>query len=257
MTERFQIGPVASAAFARHRLTSLALVFSNVIPLIGVLFFGWLVFDVVLLYWIENVIIGVFNLVKIICCFPSVDGDADQSSEASPSNLGVKTTAQQQAAEAAQASMESGLGSQLIKFFLVPFFTFHYGMFCFVHGVFIVNILDPETEGLGNPFAAASELLRFAWFAIAVLGMLVSHGVSLIHNFFLKGKYRHTHPFILMFSPYGRIVLLHIVILFGAFLTMALGSPIWLLVLFVVLKTIFDLAIHLAAHTMTADPKLS
>jgi len=252
LTEQIQIGKFVSAAYDRHRLTSLALVFSNVIPLIGVLFFGWLIFDVVLLYWIENVIIGVFNLIKIICCFPSLEADTNQVGSSSRQNLSEES---HPGVQAAHAAIESGLAGQLVKVFLVPFFTVHYGMFCFVHGVFIVNILDPDTEGFANPFAAAAEKLQVAWFAIAVLGMLASHGVSLVSNFFLKGKFRRTQPFILMFSPYGRIVLLHIVILFGAFLTMSLGSPIWLLVLFVVLKTIFDLVIHLAAHSITAAPE--
>jgi len=35
-----------------------ALVLVNVIPLFGVVFFGWSLFEVVVLYWVENLIIG-------------------------------------------------------------------------------------------------------------------------------------------------------------------------------------------------------
>ena len=49
---------------------------------------------------------------------------------------------------------------------------------------------------------------------------------------------------ILMMRPYGRIIVLHITIILGAFLTMALGDPLWLLVVLVVLKSLVDLAMH-------------
>ena len=39
-----------------------ALVIANAIPLVGVLFLGWTVFPLVLLYWLENVVVGGFNV---------------------------------------------------------------------------------------------------------------------------------------------------------------------------------------------------
>ncbi len=44
--------------------------------------------------------------------------------------------------------------------------------------------------------------------------------------------------------PYGRIVALHITIIFGAFLTLAFGSTLGLLVVLVIMKTGADLALH-------------
>jgi hypothetical protein len=38
---------------------------------------------------------------------------------------------------------------------------------------------------------------------------------------------------------------LHIAILFGAFLTMALGSPVGILLILVLLKTVMDVKLHL------------
>ena len=42
-----------------------ALVIANAIPLVGVLFIGWTVFPLVFLYWLENVVIGGFNVAKL------------------------------------------------------------------------------------------------------------------------------------------------------------------------------------------------
>ncbi len=47
-----------------------------------------------------------------------------------------------------------------------------------------------------------------------------------------------------MMRPYGRIIVLHIAIIFGGFLTMALGDPTWMLVILILLKTLVDLAMH-------------
>ena len=45
----------------RERLTAVVLIVANAVPLSGVLLFGWKVFPLILLYWLENVIVGAFN----------------------------------------------------------------------------------------------------------------------------------------------------------------------------------------------------
>ena len=51
-----------------------------------------------------------------------------------------------------------------------------------------------------------------------------------------------------MFMPYGRVILLHIAILIGGLVSLLLGSPIYLLFLLVVGKTVIDLALHDYEH---------
>ena len=46
--------------------TVLALVAANLIPLAGALFFGWDLGTIMLLYWAESAIIGLFNIGKMI-----------------------------------------------------------------------------------------------------------------------------------------------------------------------------------------------
>ena len=53
----------------------------------------------------------------------------------------------------------------------------------------------------------------------------------------------------LMHQPYGRVIVLHIAILGGGFLVMALGSPVAGLALLVVLKIALDVRAHLKQHT--------
>jgi|GEM_PF-5144901 len=56
-----------------------------------------------------------------------------------------------------------------------------------------------------------------------------------------------------MFRPYGRIVLLHVCIIFGGIVIMFLGSPMMLVVLLMVGKTVVDMAVHVASHPGQPD----
>ena len=146
--------------------------------------------------------------------------------------------------------------------FLVPFFSFHYGMFCFVHGVFVFALLSGDGPFGGNggpgfdPFDMQGSVLAAIsenqlW--LAILALAASHLYSFFHNYLGKGEYQATTFSQLMTKPYGRIVVLHLALLFGAFLILALGSPILLLLILVVGKTGLDLKLHLREHQQQAD----
>lgn len=188
-----------------------ALVLANLVPLVGVLAWGWEVFPLVLLFWCENVIVGVFNVVKMLLAEP-----------------------QQRLA-------------WLMKLFLIPFFCVHYGLFTLVHGVFVAGFFGGAFR-VGAPSPGAD----FFWQAIeqhhlqwAVIGLALSHGFSFVVNYLGRGEYRRAHVQQLMGQPYGRVVVLHLTILGGAFLMAALRSPTAGLVLLVVLKIVLDLRAHL------------
>ena len=53
-----------------QRASAIVLVLANLVPLFGVLLFDWQVFDIVLLYWVENVVIGLVNVVRMLICGP-------------------------------------------------------------------------------------------------------------------------------------------------------------------------------------------
>ena len=55
---------------ARMTPPVLALVAANLVPLYGVLFLGWEVFQVVLLFWMENVVVGVFFILRLLTARP-------------------------------------------------------------------------------------------------------------------------------------------------------------------------------------------
>ena len=42
-----------------------ALIIANLVPLVGVLWFGWDVWGILIIYWLENGIVGLFNVLKM------------------------------------------------------------------------------------------------------------------------------------------------------------------------------------------------
>ena len=80
----------------------IALMTANLVPLIGVVFLGWDAASIVLLYWIENLIVGIFNVLRMFL---------------------VKVESR---------------SKQFQKLFMIPFFCIHFGGFCAVHGFFLL-----------------------------------------------------------------------------------------------------------------------
>ena len=144
----------------------------------------------------------------------------------------------------------------------------HYGMFTAIHGFFVVAIFSKDNQG--PPMDDTTWPCFFAFIQIfagfikhimmsvptevrlAFLTLFISHGVSFIYNYLIKGEYARINPANLMGQPYVRVVVMHITILGGGFLTMALGSPAALLLILIVLKTAIDVKFHLREHKKAA-----
>ena len=56
------------------RLSLVALIVANLVPLFGVLLWDWDVFLLLLLFWAENVIIGIFGIARLIVARVSDSG---------------------------------------------------------------------------------------------------------------------------------------------------------------------------------------
>lgn len=196
--------------------TALALIAANLLPLYGVLALGWEVFALVLLFWLENVVIGVLYVARMLCADP---GD---------------------------------VALWLFKLVLVPFFCVHYGMFTAIHGVFVFSLFgDGRFESAADGLwllDAAVRAVRALGLGPACVALAASHAFSFGWNYLRGGEFRGASPQQLMGQPYGRVVVLHLAIIGGGFAVIALGSPVWALVVLLVLKIAFDLKAHLREH---------
>jgi len=130
----------------------------------------------------------------------------------------------------------------ILKMVFVPFFAIHYGGFTAGHGLLVFFIFYKFSGCLWE------EAIRLLEMTIAVLALFISHGISFVYNYLHKREFTSANLFKLMFSPYGRVVVMHIAILGGGILIMTINSPAAFLLVFVVLKTFLDLTLHLRSH---------
>jgi hypothetical protein len=206
------LGETSTADWRRPSV--IALLLANLAPVAGVFIFHWEVFPLMFLFWSENVIVGIFNVLRMIF---------------------------------AMFFRERVLPA-------IPFFCVHYGMFTFVHGFFIMEIFGggvKQFENFFNPLDPGTywqifwQIMRENHLGWAVLGLAVSRGISFVTNYVGQGEYRRITAMQLMWQPYGRIVVLHIALLGGGILIKAGHSPVAGLLLLIALKIFLDLAGHL------------
>jgi hypothetical protein len=213
--ERYLPQPARGAEVGTHWPSGLALVAANLLPLYGVVVLGWEVFPLMLLFWLENVIVGVLNAARMLCVDPH-----DVSQWAA-------------------------------KLVLVPFFCVHYGMFTAIHGVFVLSFFGADAFGRVDGLQVldvAGRAVQELGLGVAVLALAASHLFSLFWNFLGRGEFRRATVPALMMQPYGRVVVLHLAIIGGGFAAAALGSPAWALVVLLALKVGLDLRAHLKEH---------
>ncbi len=215
-----------------------ALIAANLIPLAGVLFLGWSVWSILVLYWIENGIVGVINIMKMVRA------------------QGPDTTDR---TAIAQNPVPSSA-----KIALIPFFVIHYGLFWFVHGIFVLSLpvftgmfADPLTSfgedstGFFFPFEdpdPGRPGLDGGALLFGAVALAISHGVSFVWNFLRGGEYRRVSAARQMFAPYGRLFALHLTIIVGAIAVIFTGAPAAAVAILVAAKTALDLGFHLNEH---------
>ncbi|MDD5643976.1 MAG: DUF6498-containing protein [bacterium] len=197
------------------RPSTIALVAANMVPVYGVFFLGWTVFPLMLLFWLENIIMGFFNILRLIIC--------------SPGNIKL----------------------WFAKIFFIPFFCVHYGMFTAIHGIFIIVLFGRESLK-HSPFSDTGRIIQIVKsedLTYAIFVLFLSHAFSYFWNFVGKKEYLKYTPEELMTKPYGRIAILHITIILGGFFAMAFRSAVPALILLIVIKIIADVNSHIKDHS--------
>jgi hypothetical protein len=229
---------------ATSSTTSVVLLIAfNLVPLVGVIAWGWNVSTILVLYWLENGIVGVLNVPKILLA---------------------------QGAPPAMAVTATGLGPAS-KIGTAGFFVLHYGIFWLVHGIFVFTLpmfgsmRDVVTEpfGVGVGFGVGFEgtlipgdptsAVDATAVTIGVIGLAISRGASFVVNYLGRREYLTISPQQQAFAPYPRLVILHVTIIIGAFVSLLIGSPVGAIVALVVVKTVMDLGFHVREHAAIAE----
>ncbi|MFZ1626636.1 MAG: DUF6498-containing protein [Candidatus Moraniibacteriota bacterium] len=194
---------------------SLSLIGANFFPLAGALFFGWPLSGIIFLYWMENVVIGIFNIARMTRSTAAVSPPNTFRMNGRPYVPGMKRL-------------------------LIFFFILHYGLFTLIHGVFV-------SVAFGQPEIGALDFL------VAFGSLFVSHGISYQSNFIGQKEYERISAPELFIHPYKRIIVLHLTVLVGGMLAQLISVPLVAAVFLICLKTAVDLAIHLWEHRKFAS----
>ncbi len=194
----------------KFRLSILPLIIVNLLPVIGVIYWGWSLTVLVIIYWLENLIVGFFNILKMALSFGNV---ADKAKS-------------------------------------IIFFCFHYGLFWVVHGLFMLLFLIPvisNSPSIGDHTVNASFDMSIKW---VLLSLFLSHLFSFLTNFMRWGRALKLPPEAQMFLPYGRVMTMHILILGSAFLADRWSGSLVVLTLLITLKIIADVISHMVMNNI-------
>lgn len=190
-------GGVLLGLFRRPPL--LLVLILNLVPVAGVLWAGWSPLQLLLLYWIENVAVGVFNYLKL--------RDYEAHKPASPPE----------------------------PFKISSFFAMHYGMFTLVHGIFALVV---GTLFAGTPVSPGGRL-DWLGFGTAALSFALIHFTDWLHWRKAQGWNQGSADG-QMFAPYGRVIVMHLTVLGGAFILATTHAPVAYIALLAVLKTVIE-----------------
>ena len=119
------------------------------------------------------------------------------------------------------------------------FFLFHYGFFHFVYSIFLISILADL------PGTVDFEIIR------PFIGLLIINIIFSSISDIKRDSLAPPASMAVMFQPYLRIVPMHLLIIFG-FNTEASGLH-WAFMLFIFLKTIADLIMHIVVNRTWRD----
>ena len=216
---------------AIHNFPVISLIVANLVTIVLAILGNWDLATVLFIYWSQSIIIGIFTVISI---------------------LGADSTAL--AADLDKPIQERGgterFSPQLVWLYkcgLAGFFTLHYGLF---HVAYFSFIVESDLFGPVN---------------FADPGIWLSCGLFFANHLYSHIRYRHEGPqgagFINeeFFSPYQRIIPMHLTIIFGSIVVLglqvfAIESTMPVLVLFLVLKTRSDISAHLIKHAREEHP---
>jgi len=195
-------------------ISDLILMAANLIPIAGVWFGGWDARQMFLVYCLESIILGGFNVIKMaIVTFVKKKDIWDNG---------------------------NGTSAKVGGIFFILFFMVHYGMFVFIQTTMFAAVsgLDKAVSGpigflLHVPQILSPEAQLMLYIFIA------AYGLKMLTDFILSGEYKTTDLGLLMFQPYGRIFIQQLVVILGSFFLM-FGAVKIFMIIFVGIKLYFE-----------------
>lgn len=201
------------------------MVYVNALFLLGLLIVGYVsALAVVMAYFIESIILGVFNAVK----------------------MGFSTS---------YANRIEGGGSA--NYSLILFFCFHYGFFIAIQSIFVFSFFEMEGGLFKEPFALIqnySDLLKLEGMWLLIASIVFTNLLAFVMNFLAEKRYTEFTANELMSKPYLRIFVQQFVVILSGFFLVFLKAGMIAAVLLILFRLALDLfLIGLRENTEALD----
>jgi hypothetical protein len=200
-------------------LRTLILLIGNLLPLAGVVLWGWDAFLLLMLYWMETVIVAFWTVVQIRLSAPGAAGTLTAN--------GVRKV--------------TAPGS------LAAFFALHSGLFIGVHLLFLWVLFSGDWYARTGFFGFFTHAIGAEALWIPLLFLFFARGAMALNDGLWRRQRRPDSPEAaekkmdgILIGLYGRIVAMQIAIIAGAWFARAIGS-IFPLILLIVCKTAAEL----------------
>lgn len=175
------------------------------IPVYGVWFEGWNASQIFLVYCLETVIIGIFNVAKMLIV-----------------NFLVPST---------YISNTLTASGKLRGLFYIIFFIFHYGIFVFVQTQIFFSVSGIiNTDSIFGSYAAVPEALGHDG-KLLLLIFVAYYTLHSMYNFIVSVKNKTVSLSRLMIQPYGRIFVQQFVVILGSMFLVFSVHNIFILIL--------------------------
>lgn len=91
----------------------------------------------------------------------------------------------------------------------------------FIHLMFIILLF-----GVIPATASDSQVFDLGAIFLGTVSLILSHWVSYQTNFIQKSEYKEVTPHQLFFSPYRRIIVMHMTVIFGGLFVQSTGQSV-------------------------------
>lgn len=204
----------------RTNISRLAIVAANLVPLVMVLLGRWGVAEVLLLYWLETGIVGLFTILKVLFARAPVPHHEPVTLQQMKTAPWAKTLP--------LALADWGL---LGKLLLSLFFSFPYVMWMALQGLILYIFL-----AITGPYGWPLYAVRWGFVCL-----FASHALSFAVDYLASGESLRTSPEECVETPFHRLAILQLALGGGGWLAHQMGHAAYVMSLFVIAKIVIDL----------------
>ena len=209
------------AILKRHlTFSDILLIAANLVPAWGVWLMGWDAKQIFLVYCLETIIIGLYNILQM-WLITLVKKEDEWSNGGS-------------------STMVSG-------YFFMLFFLIHYGFFVFIQMSIFLSMSGTPGLQMG-PSGLVEFLTHFQKYLSnyaqwLLIFFVMAYGLGILKDFVISGAYRNISLNEQMFIPYGRIIIQQFVVILGSFFIMFGGGKVFIII-FVIVKILVEFFIN-------------